>query len=512
MPEGERREALAPFFGLCAAAALVVTLGNFHAHTADSLIPVLVSVMRWTPFYWGQNRYGMLVPLLALPFHDPFWHLVVQVGLLAFAGFAAVFLMSRYLFQNPGSAIIACVAVSTLLLLAPPHVRFEDLGTPQPYGVSLALAFAGLLLMESDVQRTARVRRIVAWSLIFLAHWVNASTGLAVIPLILVRRWLERDRPAPTEGSSGAAGRLARWWRSREGQALAPLSAGLVFGYVLLRVFPGGTLLNPASPRTWPSGWHALAINSWNSLEPGRWPIALGVEGLIGVLALALPWVRKNDREAPRTSISLICGATVYAFLVGTMSWVRNNSYPYRYVLPSLLFLALAGAGLAVGPVCSAASERVRRVLGVTGAAAVFLSALSAYGLPSVDGARRQIFGNLSPVAADVLASRATFVAGDYWTVWPAVFQANGVLYERREARRVFGVSVRAWPTVPLWGSVPRDEALVAIPRDDSEARRQLEEFRFPALEWVEDRRATSLSRLAPGASWPPGPPLDGAP
>ena len=47
-------------------------------HNADSLIPVFVSLEGWSLFFWGQDRFGMLLPLLALPIRDGFWNLVVH--------------------------------------------------------------------------------------------------------------------------------------------------------------------------------------------------------------------------------------------------------------------------------------------------------------------------------------------------------------------------------------------------------------------------------------------------
>jgi hypothetical protein len=47
-------------------------LGTLHDFEhADSLLPVLISTQRWTPFFWGQDRFGMLVPLVAMPIRDP---------------------------------------------------------------------------------------------------------------------------------------------------------------------------------------------------------------------------------------------------------------------------------------------------------------------------------------------------------------------------------------------------------------------------------------------------------
>ncbi len=42
-----------PFLLLCGVTAIVIDLGSIHRHHhGDSLVPVLVSLYRWTPFYW----------------------------------------------------------------------------------------------------------------------------------------------------------------------------------------------------------------------------------------------------------------------------------------------------------------------------------------------------------------------------------------------------------------------------------------------------------------------------
>ena len=64
--EGEAMPRLWPALLVCAALAIWIDLGDFHRwQCSDSLMPVLTSLYRWTPFYWGCNRIGMLVPLVA---------------------------------------------------------------------------------------------------------------------------------------------------------------------------------------------------------------------------------------------------------------------------------------------------------------------------------------------------------------------------------------------------------------------------------------------------------------
>ncbi len=131
-----------------ALAAALVDLGAFHAlEHADSIVPVLVSLQRWTPFYWDQERYGMLVPLLALPVRDPLWNLFLQRGLLVLAGLAAVLLLARHVLAGRDWPLAGALAAGGLLLAAPAPWLCEDLGD-QPYGVSIALALAGLAVAE----------------------------------------------------------------------------------------------------------------------------------------------------------------------------------------------------------------------------------------------------------------------------------------------------------------------------------------------------------------------------
>src|SRR5512142_2694983 len=129
-------------------AILLVDLGAFHAlEHADAIVPVLVSLQRWTPFYWDQERYGMLVPLLALPVRDPFWNLLVQRGLLVLAGLGAVVLLARHVLAGRDWPLAGALAAGGLLLAAPAPWLFEYLGD-QPYGLSVALALAGLAVAE----------------------------------------------------------------------------------------------------------------------------------------------------------------------------------------------------------------------------------------------------------------------------------------------------------------------------------------------------------------------------
>src|SRR3954447_4186304 len=156
-----------------AALAAWMGLGSLHdLQHADSLLTVLVSTQRWTPFFWGQDRFGMLVPLLAMPFRHPLVNMLVQGWLVTTATLLAPFVMARFLTGPRADWVAIGACVNTLLLwLATPAVRFDWLVT-QPYGMSITLGFAALIVAgEHDRLRDA----IVAFVLLALASWVNIS-------------------------------------------------------------------------------------------------------------------------------------------------------------------------------------------------------------------------------------------------------------------------------------------------------------------------------------------------
>ena len=88
------RPALWPYLLLLVVPALCIDFTRFHEHHhGDSLVPILMSLYEWTPFFWESNRNGSLIPLLALPFRAPLDNLLVQSGIGIFSGLASYFIL-----------------------------------------------------------------------------------------------------------------------------------------------------------------------------------------------------------------------------------------------------------------------------------------------------------------------------------------------------------------------------------------------------------------------------------
>jgi hypothetical protein len=492
------------------AAAVLLDLGRFHAREqGDSIIPVLVSLQRWTPFYWDQERFGMLLPLLALPIRDPLWNLLLQRGLTVLAGLAAVVLLARHVLAGRDWPLAGALAAGTILL-APPAWLFEYLGD-QPYGLSLALGLAGLALAEPRPGQPAAgdgvpfPARRHPWRvaggllLVLLAHWVNAATGVLLGVLALARA---AEDLLEGEGAAAVGARL------RVDAGL--LATGLVAGQVGIQLHPfltGNPLRLPTGflpLASWPGAWRAIGASA---LEEQRgWLAWLGVTALAGLALLSLPSLRASRRAALTRAGALLAAALGYAAFAGALRWVADNQSHWRYLVPSAVLLHLAALSLLAEPLSRAA--RLARPALAAALLGLPLLALLAGGPPSPALVRADLDAVAGRWTEDVLEARCDLVAGDYWTVWPAVWHVALVQRERGLDRPIYGLAHRANPTVTFWWKRPRADLRICRTHgvaSEQEAARWLPAYGLWPVEVLE-RRAT-VDVLAVGvAAREPGP------
>ena len=213
-----------------AGAAAWIDMGSLHRlHHSDSMIPILVSLQAWTPFYWGQDRLGMLVPLLVWPVRSPFGNLLAQGFVNVFCVLAAFVLLARYVRRDASYPVLGAVGAAAFLVLAPPFYRF-DLMMNHNFGIWLALGLAGLIAAESRAGRVTGPRLLVALVLILLAHWVYLAAGYYLVVLVGFRALGVLAAPGAvgrTDAPGGPAllGRSRRRRRSRS-SASRPFAPG----------------------------------------------------------------------------------------------------------------------------------------------------------------------------------------------------------------------------------------------------------------------------------------------
>jgi hypothetical protein len=490
---------------LCATAALWADLGTLHRlQHGDSLLPVLVSLQRWTPFFWEQDRYGMLIPLLARPVRSPFGNLLLQGFLNVSCGLSTFFLLARYMVRDWTYAIVGAVGAATFLVLAPALYRFDYLMDAN-YGVWMTLGLGGLLVLAGPGGGTTSwARRLVALVLIMLAHWVYLATALYLVPLVVFRALLApgffreawrglRPSSLSREELAEVAGRVAR---SEACQASVLLCLGFFVGIELTELTPHHQTSFTTLPMgEWPGAWASLVEQTWRALAPGGWPLTLGVGAVVVVSWCLAGGVERRASIPWREATALVATAIVVALFLGTKRWLKINLYVPRYLLPSVLLTQAALSMLIVVPLCRRVELiGVRRKLPVLIGFLLLASVATAYGLPSPRRVRDDLerFGGMT---ADVLEAGCTHIAGDYWTVWPAVFHANLTLYERGQSRTVWAATFRAQPASKLWWDTPQAERCACIPAGDPFGENWLISFGFHGFRDVERRPTIRVLR-----------------
>ncbi|WP_242345938.1 hypothetical protein [Anaeromyxobacter terrae] len=464
-----------------ASAAALLDLGSFHRlEQGDSLIPVLVSLQRWTPFFWDQERFGMLVPLLALPVRDPLANLLLQRALTAFAGLAALLLLARHALAGRDWPLAGLLAAGALLLLAPAPWLFEYLAS-QPYGLSTALALGGLAVAErappgsegaspaASWTRLPWLRPAAALLLVVAAHWVNAVAGIVLLGLAVARAGAELLEGAPRAGV-----------RERLVREVGLLGAGLAAGQVFLRLYPlltGHRLrlaMGTLPVERWPGAWTSFFGLAWH--DERRWGLALVAIAAAGVALLLTRPLRPQLAGALVRAGALLAAALGYALFAGALEWVEANAFHWRYLAPSALLVHLAAVSLLAEPL--ARLQRLAPAAGRAALAFVPAAALAVYGAPSLAHVRADLDAATGARTEDVLTAGCELVAGDYWSVWPTVWHAALVARERGISRSVYGITHRSNPTVPRWKGRPPESLRICRPAGEEEhAERWLRAF-----------------------------------
>ncbi len=408
-------------------------LGTLHdSQHADSLLPVLVSLQRWTPFFWGQDRFGMLVPLVAMPIRDPLNNLLAQGWLMTTAALLAPFTVARFLTSRTGEwTAIGAFTNLLMLLITPPLVQF-DWFVAQPYGLSMCLGFSALIVARD---RSGVSACIVAFALFALAYWVN----LGIAPMLAFASIA--DGPRPTR--------------------LVLLNmAAATFGFLLSRYLTTThTVASLIPAREWLPGWAQLFQNSGGVFASPVSALALAIGA-----AVILIWLWWSGRLPSWRQAAIVVATAIGPMLVaGTSSWVQMNGYAFRYMYPTLMISAV-GASLVF------VSLFAKRTSGISAVALVVLAAVTMVrsGSPSLHRIEKGFDERMGAPVGAALQSGATLIAGDYWHVWPGVFWANVVLSRTHSHTRVFGLTFRSEATDPLWRKAGREFLIAAPPNDES--------------------------------------------
>jgi hypothetical protein len=415
-------------------AALWMDLSPIHAyHTSDSLIPVLSGLYLWTPFFWEQNRYGSLIPLLSLPIDSPFHNLLFQVALRLLALAAAFFLMARTVV--PRRYWPAVGALTLALWVAGRGIEDHAFQQMQPYGQAISLSLGGIILID----RGGRARVAAGLGLLLLGYWISATTLFWLLPLVWVRHAV---------GIEPGSDR----WRLRPERRTLLVMLALFLAFDVSMLFSGlsqysqSTAFGAARPGIWPQAWTTLFSRSVEYLSP-----ALVIAGLVLSVTAIVIGSRSWSRRFPMAvGLCLVAAALADLGVMGTTYWAQVNKWSLRYVTVELLALGMLAPAVLLALLLEGRPARWHRIANVLALLLLVPALAWTYGTPSVDRARAAV-DELSGDSEEVLASGADHVLGGYWRTWPTVFRADVLRWERGDRRPVWAIALRSGPTDPIW-------------------------------------------------------------
>lgn len=436
-----------------------LTFGPLWAHNAflaDALVPVHVSLTRWEPFYWGQARYGMLVPLLALPFREPLVNYAVQNFITALCGSSFFFLVAATVL--PGSRAVAAGALGLAL-----YVVFDDpdwqhfyFGTISQYATGLCLSLAGFILWR----RGTIVWRSAGGACLAAAIWVDVSCPLFLLPwAVLV--WL----------LTGNVRHRLRALRLRGPRQIAfdPILSQIVFviDCVVLAMIaiPWASMADENLARGFgrlvsfaPSNWmkNSAALGSaWIASIPRDAWIAVFITH---AAAFGLVAFLRKPGACRRAAVHLALPAAAVTFrwlLLGASLWVSLNGLHPKYLTPSrVLVFAMAATSLVGAITGLGARDRIWRAIFVTSVIVSIGVLVRRHSLLSGESMRDRMMHATTLTRhgpASVEAGCTHFLGSDV-NVWETIFFASEVAY-RAGRPPVVGISFKTRPSDVPWTS-----------------------------------------------------------
>jgi len=484
---------------LSVALTLWIDLGRFHAATtADTIVPVFVSIIEWTPFYWLQDRYGMLVALLATPIKTPLANLVAQSAVTIFAGLACFPLLARYFFRGDAWRAIGFATVAWIMALSDREYPAAWLSITMFYAPALALGLAGLQVVEArESGAPGRWRWAAALALMSLAHWVNFSICIALVLLFLARALGDPARELTTIPTSG--------WLSVRARAvvnprLGLITAGMIVGRLVMRTVPPSWRTERygfLAPREWLGAWTTAALR--RDFGVGPWALYVLVPTAAGLL---LWWWRSRARGAasPVAALAGIAAAVFYALVVEATDLAKLGNYPARYLVMSAAVIAVLGVGVAVSSIEALLTPARRRFVLPTAALVASISVVVRWGPPSWSNVEASLPSSFSKRTEDILRAKCTHLIGSYWEVWPSVFGAMSVLRRQGDDRIIWGITLRSAVVERRWRDFPESAVILCADKDHPEYVAQfVAEVGFGPVE-VMDELPTILVLRTPGS------------
>lgn len=379
---------------------------------SDSLIPALVSIDNYMPFYWAQNNYGMLLPWLAQPIRDYGWNLLAQMIAVILLALLAIVLLERWIFGGPSRARTAWLLTIPLAFVVYRHnlkVSLILFQCSQPYSASLALGLAAVLTLCRSPRWLRLARFPLAGGLLFLSIWVNPSAVPVWAALLAGEVWRNR-------------GSRAAWVDAFGGMAL------LLIDYALLGRW--ATHYPPRDDRRlipWANYWTNFQ-RLWDDAD--RTYVTLWLIPIVLGIGLVLYWRGTRSSEARRQALTglvpIVAIAVTYLFLVASSEWVWINYSDSRYLTTTFFMLIFSSLLLVARPLGTWLVERLPLSIAEAIPPVLAIACVTyAFGLATPEVALDRLARQEEQTLRDTQSAGCDVIAGEYFRTWMIIFRGK---------------------------------------------------------------------------------------
>jgi len=488
------------FIWLAIFALLLVTAASINLswvqrfHNADSLLVTLISLDRYTPFYWGENRLGQPGPLILSFVHDYRANLFAHTGLIVSASLGCVVLFNLYFLhaflsslQRMSVALLSIVlGVCVLSSLSDGPSQMLAVGA-QPHTPSLFLMLLALALLFRTPGRAGWPRFTAAFFCLLIAFWLNISIASITLGLAI---------------SIDFNFRYPRWKQRVGSLSIVVASLGANIWFAGQYTGPSTFVFSPMSD--WLFGLKRLGWRVWPYFfHQGR---LLALLTLLLAMLVALRRSQRGLRDYCIPDVVMFSAAAIcYVAVIARVEWVGVNGYSPRYwTILAVLFLLLVTGWVSAELIRLFTNALNSERLTVACAGSLLATCvLLMFGLPSNVKARAYLAENINRYDADERSLGCTHFVGDYWIGWTSVFQR-----ESSGGPPIYAITRRSEVTRYLWDWPAGRLRTYCGLQGDPDRERWIQAFGLPPL--YETARSGMLARLEAG-TMPPGAPITGS-
>lgn len=401
----------------------------------DGLLLTVMSLQKLTVFFWEQDRFGNLGPLLTAWIRDPTANAYAQILLRLVCGLLAPLFFCSLVFRAPSQIWRATLLASLLVLIASGRWLMQEMFVEaSPYGMSFACAGLAAMLLRAP-RGTAGV--VAGFALLVVAYVVNFGLITMALPLVgllaLLLPSAHRWRLAVLHGAAAAIGQLLPAIFAADFRT--PMAAKASFETLLrfLVSIREGT--------------------DWHTAVAAILPAAIGA----AVVLWRRPWLARRVWPVPAVLLGV---AALNVTAISASSWVAMNNFNLRYFVPAHVLLMSVGGCALLGAVHVLLRGRAARGAAFLAMSVVLL--LTAQNrLRGLRHGDRDIViaaeaGIAHAVARASVAQSLDAIVGAHWEVWPAVFMTMQYRHDiegRGGGGDVFGVALHGGVRARAFGA-----------------------------------------------------------